>query len=236
MTKMINQRAVKLAPSMIASDWSQPMETVRVLTEAGIEWLHWDAMDGHFVSNLTLGPMFLAALRPHTDLHFDAHLMLANAGKFLKEFIDAGADSISVHVEGNPHLHGLIDTIKKGGKRGPVMAGAVLNPATPVNVLDTILPELDYVLVMSVNPGFSGQQFLPLAIDKVASLAQRRQQQGLDFLIQVDGGVSPSTAPPLVRAGADVLVCGSNMFGSATPQENTAALRAAIDKAFWETA
>lgn len=226
------RRAIKLAPSMIASDWARPLDTVRELTEAGVEWLHWDAMDGHFVPNLTLGPMFLAALRPHTQLHFDAHLMLSQPGDYLDDFIAAGANSISVHVEAGAHLHRLIGRIKEAG----VMAGAVLNPATPVSALNVVLAELDYVLIMSVNPGFSGQKFLPLAIDKIAVLNRRRQDQNLKFLIQVDGGVSPATAPLVVRAGADVLVCGSNIFNSGTPQDNVRALREAIDKAFWETA
>lgn len=224
------RRSVKLAPSMIASDWAQPLETIRALTEAGVEWLHWDAMDGHFVPNLTLGPMFLAALRPHTHLHFDAHLMLSNPGDYLEAFIEAGANSISVHVEAGAHLHRSIGRIKELG----AMAGAVLNPGTPISALDVILPELDYVLVMSVNPGFSGQKFLPLAIDKIAALNQKRQELGLEFLIQVDGGIAPATAPLVVRAGADVLVCGSNIFSSGSPQENVRALRKAIDKAWLE--
>lgn len=224
------RRSVKLAPSMIASDWARPLETLHNLTEAGVEWLHWDAMDGHFVPNLTLGPMFLSALRRHTDLHFDAHLMLSNPGDYVEAFVEAGAQSISVHVEVGAHLHRLIGRIKELG----AFAGAVLNPATPVSTLDVILPELDYVLVMSVNPGFSGQKFLPLAVDKIAVLNQKRQEQGLNFLIQVDGGVTPSTAPLVVRAGADVLVCGSNIFNSGTPQENVRALRKAIDKAWLE--
>ncbi len=221
-------RSVKLAPSMIASDWSRPLDTVRELAEAGVEWLHWDAMDGHFVPNLTLGPMFLAALRPHSKLHFDAHLMLQNPGDFIEDFLKAGADSISVHVEEQPHLHRLIAQIKDGG----VLAGAVLNPATPVNVLDTLLPDLDFVLVMSVNPGFSGQKYLPLAADKIAQLHHRRVERELNFLIQVDGGMSPQTAPFAVRAGADVLVCGSNIFGgAASPAQNVHAMREVIEAA-----
>jgi ribulose-phosphate 3-epimerase len=222
-----SKRRVLIAPSMIASDWARPLETVRELEAAQVEWLHWDAMDGHFVPNLTLGPMFLAALRPHTKLHFDAHLMLSNAGDYVDEFIKAGANSISVHVEANTHLHRVIARIKEGG----ALAGAVLNPATPPNTLDTILPELDYVLVMSVNPGFSGQKFLPRSVEKVAALDEMRRVRGLDFLIQVDGGMAPTTAPAMVRAGADVLVCGSNIFSDGTPAQNVAALREAIREA-----
>ena len=156
--------------------------------------------------------------------------MLSNPGDYIEAFIEAGAQSISVHVEAGAHLHRSIGRIKELG----ALAGVVLNPATPVSALDVILPELDYVLVMSVNPGFSGQKFLPLAVDKVAALNRRRQEEGLSFLIQVDGGVSPATAPLVVRAGADVLVCGSNIFQSGTPQENVRALRKAIDKAWLE--
>lgn len=235
MTEGIEKRDVQkviLAPSMIAADWSRPLETVRELEQANIEWLHWDAMDGHFVPNLTLGPMFLEALRPHTNLHFDTHLMLSNAGDYIEEFIKAGSNSISVHVEANPHLHRVISLIKDGG----ALAGVVLNPATPPQVLDTILPELDYVLIMSVNPGFSGQNFLPLALDKIAFLAQKRQEYGLDFLIQVDGGMATATAPLAVRAGADVLVCGSSVFGGGNPAQAVRALREAIATSFLERA
>jgi ribulose-phosphate 3-epimerase len=219
---------------MIASDWSRPLDTVNELAQAGVEWLHWDAMDGHFVPNITLGPMFLQALRPHSPLHFDAHLMLQNPGDYVDAFVDAGADSISVHVEGNTHLHRVIGRIKERGKEKErdVLAGAVLNPATPVEALSVMLPELDYVLVMSVNPGFSGQKFLPLSIQKIAQLSRMREERGLNFLIQVDGGMSPQTALLAVRAGADVLVCGSNIFsGGASPAQNVRAMREAIESA-----
>lgn len=226
---MNSERKVKLAPSLIAADWSRPLDVINELAQAGCEWLHWDAMDGHFVPNLTLGPMFLAALRPHSELHFDAHLMLENSGDYIDGFLEAGADSISVHVEGNPHLHRLIGRIKEGG----ALAGAVLNPATPVELLDAILPELDYVLVMSVNPGFSGQKFLPVAADKMAKLRRMRDEQNLQFLIQVDGGMSPETARVAVRAGADVLVCGaSSVFIAGQPlTQSVHAMRQAIEAA-----
>ena len=179
MAQIFEKREIILAPSLLSADWWRVREQVEELTEAGCEWLHFDAMDGHFVPNLTLGPIFLKALRPHSKLHFDAHLMIENPGDLLDEFIDAGADSVSVHVEGNPHLHRLISRIKEKG----AMAGAVLNPATPMRALDLyVLDILDYVLVMSVNPGFSGQKFLgDLVLAKIHELRTIARKQWLGF-------------------------------------------------------
>ena len=204
---------VIIAPSMISADWWNVSRQVEELesagcADAGCAWLHFDAMDAHFVPNFTLGPMFLKAVRPHTKLHFDAHLMMSNAGDYVDEFLDAGANSISIHVEANAHLHRVLDSIKSGG----AMAGVVINPATPTNFLEAILPDVDFVLVMSVNPGFGGQKFLPLCIPKIADLKRQRDELGLNFLIQVDGGVSLQTAPQVVSAGADCLVIGSALF------------------------
>ncbi len=193
---------------MISADWWNVSRDVEQLESAGCEWLHFDAMDAHFVPNLTLGPMFLKAVRPHSQLHFDAHLMMSDAGSYIDVFLQAGANSISVHVEENAHLHRVIHQIKNGG----ALAGAVVNPATPVRVLDAILPDLDYVLVMSVNPGFGGQQFLPLCLPKIAWLKTQREERNLKFLIQIDGGVSLETARSVVESGADVLVIGSALF------------------------
>lgn len=203
---------IRLAPSLIAADWWRIADQVREAETAGCQWLHFDAMDGAFVPNITLGPMFLEALRPHCSLHFDAHLMIENPGARLDDFIKAGADSVSVHAENQPHLHKLIWHIKDAG----VLAGVVLNPATAVSTLDVVLSDIDYVLVMSVNPGFSGQKYLPLATQKIGQLARLRAEGGLQFLIQVDGGIGPKTAPEAVRAGAEILVCGSSIFNSKT--------------------
>jgi ribulose-phosphate 3-epimerase len=223
-------REISIAPSVIAADWWRMENQVRDVENAGCRWLHFDAMDGHFVPNLTLGPMFLQALRRHSDLHFDAHLMISNPADFVEEFILAGADSISVQVEGQLHLHRVIGKIKNNETGRNVLAGAVLNPATPVAFLDAILPDLDYVLVMSVNPGFSGQKFLPLAVEKIAQLKRVREERDLDFLIQVDGGIAPATAPQVVDAGADVLVCGSSVFNDkASVADNVQALKAAME-------
>jgi len=215
-------KEIILAPSLIAADWWRIGECVQQAENAGCQWLHFDAMDGHFVSNLTLGPMFLQALRAHTKLHFDAHLMISNPGDYLDDFIDAGADSVSVHVENQPHLHRLIARIKEKN----VLAGAVLNPGTPVYALESVLPDLDYVLVMSVNPGFSGQKFLPLATEKIRQLSHIKNERGLNLLIQVDGGIAPTTAPEVVEAGASILVCGSSIFNDkASVAENARSLR-----------
>lgn len=213
-----------LAPSMIAANWWNISKDVQALENAGCSWLHFDAMDGNFVPNLTLGPMFLEAVRPYTKLHFDAHLMIDNAGNYIDDYLKAGANSISVHWENNPHLQKVLSQIRAGG----ALAGVVLNPATPVQVLDVILDEVDYVLLMSVNPGFSGQPFLPLVIPKMQRLAQMRQERRLNFLIQVDGGVSVKNAAQLVRAGADVLVCGSSIFNERPLAENVEQLQHSI--------
>ena len=224
----LSAKEIIIAPSLIAADWWRVADCVRDAENAGCQWLHFDAMDGHFVSNLTLGPMFLEVLRPHTKLHFDAHLMISNPADYLDDFISAGADSISVHVENQPHLHRLIARIKEKN----VMAGAALNPGTPVSTLEAILPDLDYVLVMSVNPGFSGQNFLPLATEKIQQLSHIKNERNLNFKIQVDGGITPSTAPQVVPAGAEILVCGSCVFNLKTKvEDNVSALREALEEA-----
>ena len=222
---------VILAPSMIAVDWARLLDTVRELEAVGPQWLHFDAMDGQFVPNITLGPMFLEILRPHTTLHFDAHLMIETPAARVDDFIRAGANSISVHVENNPHLHRVLAQIREGG----AMAGAVINPGTPVSSLEAVLGSLDYVLVMSVNPGFSGQKFLPLALPKVRELRRLRQERGLDFRIQIDGGMSVEVAPQAVEAGVDIMVSASGLFVKNQPlADSAAALWAAIERGLEE--
>ncbi len=222
----LDSRSVVIAPSMISADWWNVSNDVRALENAGCAWLHFDAMDAHFVPNLTLGPLFLRSVRPHSKLHFDAHLMMSDAGDFVDDFVAAGANSISVHVEANVHLHRVLERIKSGG----ALAGVVVNPATPIEILSAILPDVDYVLVMSVNPGFGGQKFLPLCLPKIAWLRSQREELGLNFLIQVDGGVSSETARSVVESGADILVVGSALFRKdVSLQESVRELRASFE-------
>lgn len=198
-----------LAPSILSADFGRLAEELAHAERGGAGLIHVDVMDGHFVPNLTLGPPVVAALRRHTRLPLDVHLMIEHAERWLDAFLDAGANWISVHVEAMPHLQRAIAHIRSRGAR----AGVALNPATPLGTLEEILPELDYVLVMSVNPGFGGQKFLPNALDKVQRLAAQIRTRGLHAQIEVDGGVDAGNARTLVQAGADVLVAGSAVFG-----------------------
>ena len=193
------------------------------MDEAGADWLHIDVMDGHFVPNLTIGPGVVKALRPHSSKPFDVHLMIAPVDNFLDAFAEAGADIITVHPEAGPHLHRSIQRIKALGKK----AGVSLNPATPAKALDYVLEEIDLVLVMSVNPGFGGQQFITSQLKKIDAVASRVAKQGLDVLIEVDGGVDAATAPLAVSAGATVLVAGTAAFrgGQGAYAGNLRALR-----------
>lgn len=212
-----------LAPSLLSADFAALGAAIAsVEGEAGL--LHVDVMDGHFVPNLTLGPPVVAALRKATALPLDCHLMVEAPDRLLHAFAAAGADLVSVHVESCPHLHRTLQTIREAG----MAPGVALNPATPVESLSVILPEADFVLVMSVNPGFGGQRFLPLALDKVRALRAMREARGLSFAIEVDGGVSPETLPALVAAGADWLVAGSAVFGATDPRGAARQLREAL--------
>jgi len=202
-----------LAPSILSADFARLGEALAQIKESGAGLVHVDVMDGHFVPNLTIGPPVVASLRKATTVPLDVHLMIEAPGNWAADYLDAGADMISVHYEADTHLHRTVQAIRARGVR----AGVALNPATPVSVLDALLPDLDHVLVMSVNPGFSGQQFIPGALDKVSRLRRESSERGLDLRIQVDGGVTGSNAAALVRAGADILVAGSAVFGQEDP-------------------
>ena len=199
-----------IAPSLLAANFVRLAEDIAKLEAAGADWLHLDIMDGHFVPNLTFGPPIVAAIRKITKLPLDVHLMITNPSALIDDFAAAGADWLTVHGETEPHLHRLVARIRELGVR-PAVA---LNPATPANTLEEILPEVDMVLVMSVNPGFGGQKFIPSSIDKIRRLKKQISALNREVLIEVDGGINAITSPMIREAGADVLVAGSAVFGS----------------------
>ncbi len=202
-----------LAPSILSADFSRLAEEIRAVEGAGVEMLHLDVMDGHFVPNITIGPPVVQAIRRATRLRLDAHLMIENADRFVDAFADAGADMISVHQEACPHLHRTLGAIRARGCE----AGVVLNPATPIEALADILPEVDYVLLMSVNPGWGGQSFIPHVRGKIAALRDRIDHLGAAARIEVDGGVTRDNIADLAKAGADMIVAGSAVFGEEDP-------------------
>ena len=210
-----------LAPSILSADFGRLAEEIAAAERGGAGLVHVDVMDGHFVPNITLGPPVVRSIRKATALPLDVHLMIENADRYLDAFIDAGADWISLHQEAVTHLQRAVAHLRSR----KVKAGVVLNPATPLMTLEEILPELDYVLIMSVNPGFGGQKFLPGSLEKIRRLRAQVAERGLHTLIEVDGGVDESNARALVQAGAEVLVAGTAVFGGGDPE--TAARRLA---------
>jgi ribulose-phosphate 3-epimerase len=205
---------VILAPSILSADFGSLADDVKAAERGGAALVHADVMDGHFVPNLTLGPVVVKALRKATSLPIDVHLMIENADRYVDAFVDAGANWISLHVEVLPHLQRTIARLRARGVR----PGVALNPSTPLTTLEEILPELDYVLIMSVNPGFGGQSFLPASLDKIKRLAAQVRARSLKTQIEVDGGVDTSNVRSLLDAGAEVLVAGSAVFGHGDPE------------------
>jgi len=215
--------AIKLAPSILSADFARLGEQVREAEAAGADWIHVDVMDGHFVPNLTIGPLIVRALRPITTLPLDVHLMIEQPERYLADFVAAGADGLTVHVEACPHLHRTIQQIRELGVR----AGVALNPATPLVSLEAILPDVGLVLVMSVNPGFGGQSYIPGSTARIARLRAMLDAIGSAAELEVDGGINPHTIAGAVQAGATVLVAGSAVFNRrASVAENIRHLRA----------
>lgn len=210
---------IKIAPSILAADFAKLGQEVQEVEKAGADWIHIDVMDGHFVPNITMGPIVVDALRPLTELPLDVHLMIENADRYIEDFAKAGADYITVHVEACPHLHRTIQLIRSFG----VKPGVVLNPHTPIETIQHVLEDIDLVLFMTVNPDFGGQKFIHSVVPKVEALSQLINDKGLSVEIQIDGGINEETIVPCAKAGANVFVAGSAIFGK---QDRAQALQA----------
>ena len=212
---------IKLAPSILSADFARLLEDVKKVEKAGCEYLHIDVMDGHFVPNITLGPGIVKSIRKDVNMVFDAHLMIENPDNYIKEFADAGCDIIVVHQEACTHLHRTIQNIKSHG----IKAGVALNPATPIETIKYVLQDVDMVLLMSVNPGFGGQSYIPVVTEKIKELKALIDEMNLDIDIEVDGGVKPSNIAEVVNAGANVIVAGSAIFNAGNIDEAVKSLR-----------
>ena len=217
-------RKVRIAPSILSADLGRLSDEIRSVEAGGADWIHVDVMDGRFVPNITLGPIVVKAARAATRLPLDVHLMIVEPERYIEAFAEAGADVISVHVEASVHLQRTLGEIRRLGKR----AGVVLNPHTPESAVEYVLDDLDLILIMSVNPGFGGQHFLPAVLPKIAKVREMIERRGLSVDLEVDGGVAPETTEAVVRAGADVLVAGSAVFGK---PDRSAAIRAIVERA-----
>jgi len=217
-------RKVRIAPSILSADLGRLSDEIRSVEAGGADWIHVDVMDGRFVPNITLGPIVVKAARAATRLPLDVHLMIVEPERYIEAFAEAGADVISVHVEASVHLQRTLGEIRRLGKR----AGVVLNPHTPESAVEYLLDDVDLILIMSVNPGFGGQHFLPAVLPKIAKVREMIERRGLSVELEVDGGVAPETTEAVVRAGADVLVAGSAVFGK---PDRAAAIRAIVERA-----
>jgi ribulose-phosphate 3-epimerase len=217
----------EIAPSILSADFARLGEEIETVKRAGVKMIHVDVMDGHFVPNITIGPPVVRSIRAATDLFLDCHLMIENPDAFVADFVRAGAQLVSIHQEASKHLHRSLELIRGEGAK----AGVVINPATPVDTLEHVLEMVDLVLVMSVNPGFGGQSFIPFALDKIRRLDELRRERGLAFRIEVDGGAGPDNVGDIVRAGCDIVVAGSSIFGTPDAGSAVELMRERIEQA-----